>query len=622
MVRASRRGSPAPRRRRLLAATLACTVTGTTLTGCFAEPSPQDAVKQFLVGWQNGAYDEAARRTDADPKVVAKALEQASFQLDVASFRFSLLSLNFDGENAEARFESRVDLGENGPPWTYQGKLPLRLIDGAWKVRWSPEIIHPQLKPGQRLAVIETPAYRQAVEDRTGKSLQENATIYVAGVYPAKLKNPATTATQLAKVTGFAQDRLLGKIRSAPPNDFVALATFDRARYGKLSSGLGSIPGLTIAEDRAPVAPTHPVHIVGTVGAVTPQQLGGPHQAGDTVGKTGLQRRYEDRLAGSTSVKVVTLDGQGREVATLASWEAKKNAPVKTTIDSAVEAAAQQSILGQFPTALVAVEASTGRILAIGSNGDLHQERDVLAGRYPPGTAFSIITMEALLKAGVKLNQPIPCPPNRTVGGERFSYTGPVNGTTPTLRDNFRLGCGTAFAGLSRRVSGAALNQAAAKFGMATDWNLPLKSFSGALPAANGEAAEAGIMTGQTVRVSPLAMALVAGAVATGRWRPPQLVTQPAPDGPKANEIPLDPVATRALQVMMGATMPGPAAGITSSVTYTERGERAKQLSWFVGWQGDIAISVLVGTGPSSAAQAIANRFFTAVENSPSAEQP
>src|SRR5690606_37419159 len=140
-------------------------------------------------------------------------------QLDAASFRFSLKSLRMEGDTAEARYHAQVDLGENQPLWEYDGVLPLRLVNGVWKVRWSPSVLHPKLRPGERFAVITNSNGRQPILDRDGDSLQEEQTVYVASVVPAKLKDPVKVCEQLARVTGFPADRLLSRIRSAPPNE-------------------------------------------------------------------------------------------------------------------------------------------------------------------------------------------------------------------------------------------------------------------------------------------------------------------------------------------------------------------------------------------------------------------
>ncbi|MBO4272238.1 penicillin-binding transpeptidase domain-containing protein [Microbispora triticiradicis] len=619
-------------RARVVRAALALGLTAPLLTGCFEEPSPHEAVRDFLVGWQTGDYAAAARRADGDQAAVRKALEDARLQLDAASVRFSLKGISQDGETAQAAYHAEVDLGENNPLWQYDGTLPLHLAGGQWKVRWSPSVIHPDLHAGQRLAVATVPKGRRPILDRAGDPLQDETMLHVAGVTPAEVKDPAHLCEQLSKITGFAQDRLLSRILSSPPQDFVPLATFGRTKFAQLKSKLEAIGGLRFEIDNAPVAPKSPTQIVGVVTAITPeaeQRLGGPQRAGDTLGRDGLQKAYQDQLTGSTETRVVILDNAtGRQVKELKAWPGRENEPVRTTIDSRLQSAGDAAVAGSRPAALVAVKASTGEVLAVSTN-QLHQERDALAGRYAAGTAFSIVVAEGLLRSGLDPKQKVPCSADRTVGGARFQQPGVDGVTVPSFQTDFAQACVTALASLARRINGQAISRSAQQFGIGSGWKLPLRTFSGSVPAAQGDAAVAKIIAGQGAKVSPLAMALVAGAVKSGTWRPPTLVTSPAAPDPAVEEAggsaavapaTLDPAVTAKLRTLMRAgvtsgaaapaTAPGePVYGVAAQVTQAEKKERTR-LSWFVGWQGDVALAVLVESGDLQAAPAVAGGFF------------
>jgi hypothetical protein len=107
----------------VLSAGLSLAVAVPALAACFAEPSPHNAVKDFLVGWQTGDYAAAARRTDGDLREVGQALENARSQLDAASMRFALQKISPTGGAAAAKFHVAVDLGDNSPLWQYDNDL-------------------------------------------------------------------------------------------------------------------------------------------------------------------------------------------------------------------------------------------------------------------------------------------------------------------------------------------------------------------------------------------------------------------------------------------------------------------------------------------------------------------
>ncbi|MEW9547154.1 penicillin-binding transpeptidase domain-containing protein [Nonomuraea sp. NPDC050783] len=614
------------RARRTLSATVTLAVASTMLTGCFEESSPHDAVRDFLVGWQTEDYDLAAGRTDGDRAAVSKALSDAKLELDAASFRFKIKALSVNGEESKADFRAEVDLGENNPLWEYDGVLPLHLVDGEWKVRWSPSVLHPQLKEGERFAVDIGPNPRQPVVDRNNDPLQTDTVLYVAGVYPAQLGDRAEeVVAKLSEITDYAQDRLLSRIRSSPPDKFVPLVTFGRSRYQALQAKLNAITGIKVDPQDQPVNPDAPRQIVGSVSALTPeteQKLGGPQRAGDSVGKSGLQQAYQNYLTGSTETKVITLDLKtGEEVAQLKEWPGRQNVSVKTTLDRGIQAAAEQAVADSDTSSLVVVDKGTGEIRAVATKG-MHQEKDALAGKFPAGTAFSIVAADALLKAGVSPKQRLTCPAERTVGGARFVQSGQASaGSSGTFQSHFARGCVTALASLARRVKAEDLEKSAKAFGLGQPWRLPLKSFNGSFPELSGDADKARAIAGQNVQVSPLGMALVGAAVASGTWHPPVLVTDPKSPDPAAetaplaqpDPVPVDPKVRTALTAMMRAGAAGTAAQAGRARVHGVTATAGNQMTWFVGWQGDLAIAVL---SKNYNAGAVAGGFFSALRTS------
>jgi cell division protein FtsI/penicillin-binding protein 2 len=145
--------------------------------------------------------------------------------------------------------------------------------------------------------------------------------------------------------------------------------------------------------------------------------------------------------------------------------------------------------------------------------------------------------------------------------------------------------------------------------------------FTGTVPLPRNDAEKAATMIGQGgVRVSPLGMALVAGAVETGTWRPPYLLRDPQ-EGQTAAPESLPPVSTSDLKKLVRRSVyqgtakdanvgsgANKVSGVAATVTYNEDG-RAKTVSWFVGSRGDAAFAIAV-EGKYNAAQ-LAASFLT-----------
>ena len=124
----------------------------------------------------------------------------------------------------------------------------------------------------------------------------------------------------------------------------------------------------------------------------------------------------------------------------------------------------------------------------------------------------------ALLGTGFSPRTEIPCTSVANVGGQLFSDQQLASslGANTSFSTDFAQGCGTAFAGLSRRLTSSAFKDAVTGFGIGSKWQLPLQAFSGSVPTATSDGQLAGETIGQGVQVSPLSMALIAAEVDSG----------------------------------------------------------------------------------------------------------
>ena len=631
---------PRPAVLRASAAVLtAVALVGSLIIGSGTEPSAEPTVRSFLLDWSQGDFASAASYTTGDKQTVATSLYGASQQLGAAAVQLSMGSIRQHGSTAEAVFHASVDLGPSSAPWQYNGRIPLQRSGSGWKIEWSPAVINPGLGPSLRLAVVTTMPDRAQLLDRQGKSLIRPSTAYEVGVQPDLVTNPPATAGQLAAVTGLDSAPLLAQVMSSPGGKFTELVTLDPRTYRHLERTLGRIPGLRVHKVTRQLSDSAAPGITGTVGTDDSpllRQEGLAYQPGATIGLSGLESVYQRQLAGAPMTEVVTEDPRGHLVSVLKRWPGQQGTPVRTTLDSRVQAAAGRAVRSVPAAAeIAAVSPATGDILAIASHSARHEPvttSDVLAGRYPPGEAFTIVSTAALLSTGFSVDTEIPCAEVKDVGGKTFTNDPPQAGigAQPPFRADFAADCGTAFAGLSRLLTGNQLNSAAAGLGLGASWRLPMPTFSGTVPLATNDADRAAETIGDGgVQVSPLAMALVAGDVGSGGTHSPALVTAadpggPAPASPTASLQPGLAGSLRSLMrasVASGAARPASAGDITGRPVYGQVGRAALATkgtwaNWFVGYRGNIAFAVLEIGSPATAstagAAALAARFLQA----------
>jgi cell division protein FtsI/penicillin-binding protein 2 len=586
--------------------------------------SAEPAVQAFLFDWQQGKYAQAAALTNGAAGEVSTQLAAAYTDLNATNQFFAMDRITQHGNTAVATFRATVDLAEAGQQWSYSGTFGLTLVKGAWVIDWAPSVINPRLAAGDRLAVVTAFAPRAAVTDMNGEPLVAATADYRIGVYPGKLKHPAATAAGLNAVTGLNAQQVLGQIQAAPPSDFLSLLTLDPDGFSSLWPKLSTVPGLTEQRRTERLFDSSTQEAVGEVGTESSSVLrneGAAYVPGMTVGLSGLEKAYQDKLIGTPTTSVVVVDAAGHSIATLWSSAAgNAGTPLRTTLNSPQQAAAVSALAGQSSSAeIVAVDTQTGAIRVLASRnapGSAQLPKGgALSAEVEPGMAFSIVSAAALLSTGITADHPLPCEPVADVGGKTFTYQ-PATPGTATLATDFAAGCGTAFANMSRTLTAQQLASAERGFGIGASWKLPLPAFSGTAPAMPGEAQVAAQSTGTGgVLMSPLGMATVAAEVAAGTGHSPVILPT---DSAATWQAPLTASELDQLRQLMrlavasgsahAADLPG--APVFGQAGVVKSGQHS-YLSWFVGYRGSLAVAVLeTGTTARQAAAALAGTFF------------
>jgi cell division protein FtsI/penicillin-binding protein 2 len=600
--------------------------------------SPEPTVYQFLLDWEQGNYHGAAALTTGQPRAVAAELSSAYDQLDANNLVLSMDRISQHGSSATALFNASINLGPSGQQWKYRGKFTLLESGSTWRVAWSPSVIVPGLGEHDRLAVVQETYPRAQLLSASGQPLTVRSSTYEIGVIPGRLPggDATTTADRLVaalKLPATTASQVAGQIGASLPNKFQELFTLPPSQYAKVGHRLARIPGVMVRRVEQRLYKSIAPDVVGEVGTETAQVLryfGVPYRPGTTVGLSGLQQKFQNQLAGSVTTKVVIEDAQGHvPTAPKQTWLGVKGTAVHTTLDFGIQQAANGA-LAQLPGsgAIVAVQASTGKILAVASHqAGKMPSLDPLAGQYQPGLAFTIISAAALLATGhVTPAGNIQCQRTSQVDGRNFVNVPPEPASMAikaTFSKDFSVGCSTAFTVASVLSSfQPQLTSAAREFGIGVPWQLPMSgAFSGTIGSAQGEGKVAADAIGEgNVRVSALAMALAAGAADSGHWHAPSLVTTSVSGDPTV--VVKETMSTQVLSELQGLMHTavthgsGSAANVGGNV-FGQVGNAAFEahtglrISWFVGYRGDIAFAAAeLVKSPSNAAASLAGNFL------------
>lgn len=214
---------------------------------------------------------------------------------------------------------------------------------------------------------------RGLIYDRNGNILVYNEAVYDLMVIPGQAKE--TDWAFLAQLLEITEEGAKERYRKARAYSRHAHSVFEKQiskeTYGKLQEYLYRFPGFyvqsrTLRRYPQPIA----AHVLGDVGEVSEGDIArNPYyQMGDYIGKSGLEKYYEEQLRGTKGVKVVMVDVLNREKGSykdgMFDTAAVSGQELYSTLDASLQAYAEELMYGKRGS-VVAIEPSTGEVLAL-----------------------------------------------------------------------------------------------------------------------------------------------------------------------------------------------------------------------------------------------------------------
>ena len=527
-----------------------------------------------------------------------------------------------DGDAATAKLLYTWTLAGSDARWSTDGTAHLaRGDDDLWRVRLEPPLLG--LRKGERLDLATEAAPRGSILGAGGVPIVTDRPVFRLGIDKTKVapEDQPGSARALAALVDVDPADLVARVRAAGEKAFVEAIVLRKHDADAARAGLAGIDGAVALPDSIPLAPTREFArpILGTVGAVTAEMVkesDGAYEPGDEAGLSGLQQRYDERLRGTPAlvVRAVERTGEQRE---LHRVDAVPGEPLRTTLDLDLQKSAEQILAGVGPaSALVALQPSTGNILAAASGPGSAGYSTATLGRYAPGSTFKIVSSLALLRAGLTPRSTVACPATTVVDGKTFKnyddYPRAGLGRI-TLRQAVANSCNTAFITERDRVDDLA--SAAAALGLGVDHDLGFPIFLGSVPAPASETGHAASLIGQgQVLASPVAMAAVIGSVVNGSTVVPRLL----PDQEVEATDVADPLTRREARTLRGllrsvvtqgsgralGDVPGPPVIAKTGTAEFGDAEPLQTHAWMVAGQGDLAVAAFVDVGDSGSGTA------------------
>lgn len=303
-------------------------------------------------------------------------------------------------------------------------------------------------------------------------------------------------------------------------------------------------------------------HLIGYTGEISEEDLNNNpryayYEAGDVVGKAGVEATYDQILRGEDGSRDVIVDSHGREVGYSRTQHATAGQDLKLTIDIDIQRAAELA-LGDAPGAVIAMDPRNGEILAMVSHPTFDPnafavriKRDdwnklITDPRHPlmnkaiqdqlaPGSTFKIIMSAAGLQEGVAQDMKVNCVGGGTFYGRFFKcdrHHGVLN-----ISQAIPYSCDTFFYALAQKLGIDTIAKYATSFGLSQKTGVDLPNeMAGIMPSTEwewrnyhqryypGNTISVGIGQGET-QVTPIQLLrALSGIASDGKLVRPHLV--------------------------------------------------------------------------------------------------
>jgi len=225
-----------------------------------------------------------------------------------------------------------------------------------------------------QVRIIPVAPNRGLIYDRRGRPIAENIPSFRLELVPEKVDDLESTIEALGKMVElpedvlekFEQNRKRYRVFDSVPLKFnlteeeVARFAVDRHRF----TGVEVVPYLARHYPYRDLL----THVLGYVGRLDVDDLArverGNYRGTTHIGKSGIERYYEDVLHGISGVEKIETNSQGRVLTTLERESPVHGDDLVLSLDVLVQQAAWDA-LGDRPGAVVAIDPNDGSVLAM-----------------------------------------------------------------------------------------------------------------------------------------------------------------------------------------------------------------------------------------------------------------
>jgi penicillin-binding protein 2 len=319
-----------------------------------------------------------------------------------------------------------------------------------------------ELSQGNRARIEPLPPNRGIIHDRAGRVIAENTPAYQLEILREQTGDLEETLLRLVRF-GLLEASDVARVRQLvlARRSFEAvpfLLQLDDEEIARYAVHRHELPGVLLETRMARHYPygtvgAHALGYVGTISEDDMQSLDRERYYGTgVIGKTGVERAYEDQLLGTGGYREVLVNAEGRPVnfgegpdQQLRAREPLAGKDLRMTIDIELQRVAEEAFAGRRG-GVVAIDPANGDVLVFASlpsfdpngfargisrsdylaltgNPDQPLFNRVLRGTYPPGSTIKpLMALAGLEYDVIRPADPVYCPGSYSLPGSRHRF--------------------------------------------------------------------------------------------------------------------------------------------------------------------------------------------------------
>ena len=357
-------------------------------------------------------------------------------------------------------------------------------------------------------------AGRGEIMDRFGVPLAINTQNFRAFVVAEQSKNVSATLDSLGQLIPLSQkekDDVLADVKKQ--RAFTPILVKENLSYedmAKVEYNVADLPGVSVDEGEIRSYPfgEATAHIIGYVGRISEAEIAKAEergakdptmrQPGFRIGKTGVEKKYDEILRGVAGRISAEVNVVGREIRELEKVPPEKGKRLTLTLDADLQMECQEMLMRERSASAVVMDALTGEVYALcsfpsfdpnlfsrGIPADLWEEllanetnpltNKAVSGQYPPGSTFKMVTSMAILNEGISPDARVFCPGHYMLGGIKFHCWKQGGHGHMNMVQALEQSCDTYFYEMGRRIGVDNIAEMARKLGLGSrlDFDIP-----------------------------------------------------------------------------------------------------------------------------------------------------